>query len=188
MIKLDIRHRIQLDNRLHPQGSCNCTSVAMVVEFLTQFKNVPAEIDNILPGAQFEDKLLKYCDKKGLSRHTHGDLVKLMHLCGVKSNFQMDGTAAQVKKHLDQGYPCISSGYYTQSGHIVVIGGYTDRGFILFDPYGEWFGTGYRRNYGSNNYGNGYTLSYRSWQRLCDRGGGAWIHFCSPLNPPGKQT
>jgi hypothetical protein len=152
----------------------------MVIEFCTQNQFVPAAIDNILPGAQLEDKLLAYCDQQGLSRHDHQDLKHLLQMCGVKDDYRTDATIAQIQAHLNTGNPCISAGYYTDYGHIVVIGGYTPRGFILFDPYGEWFPDGYRRNFGDNQYGNGYLLSYATWKRLNVDTEGAWIHFCSP--------
>jgi len=37
----------------------------------------------------------------------------------------------------------IVHGYFTSFGYIVVIRGYDDTGFLVNDPYGEWFSTGY---------------------------------------------
>ena len=178
MKNLAIKHRIQLDNSLHPYGSCNCTSVAMVIEFLTGFSRVPRAIDD-QPYAQFEEKLLAYCDLMGLDRHEHHHLKQLLEMCGVADIYREDGTADQVRRHIDKGLPCISAGFYTASGHIVVISGYNDEGFIIHDPYGEWCIDGYLRNYGDNGYGDGYLLSYGTWNALNVDQIGAWIHFCS---------
>lgn len=178
MKRLALKHRIQLDNSLYPTGSCNTTSVAMVVEFLTNFSRVPSTIDN-QPYGQFEDKLLAYCDLVGLSRHEHDHLRELLELCGVVDDLRLDGTAKQIRAHIDKGFPCISAGFYTSFGHIVVISGYNDRGFVIHDPYGEWCAEGYLRNYGDSDFGNGYVLSYETWSFLHVDSVGALVHFCS---------
>lgn len=180
MKTLAIRHRVQLDNNLYPTGSCNTTSVAMVVEFLTNFRRVPSSIDD-QPYAQFEDKLLAYCDLMGMSRHHHEHLRQLLEMCGVLDELRLDGTAAQIRRHIDQGWPVISAGFYTSFGHIVVLSGYNDEGFVVHDPYGEWCIDGYLRNYGESGYGDGYTLSYETWNFLHVDQVGALVHFCRPM-------
>ena len=61
------------------------------------------------------------------------------------------------------GRPVIIHGYFTASGHIIVIRGYDASGFIVNDPYGEFFQSGYdnRRS------GAGLHYSYGLIARTC---------------------
>ena len=56
------------------------------------------------------------------------------------------GTYKDVYTAIDNDHPVVIHGYFTRSGHIVVIRGYDDRGFYVNDPYGEYFADGYDTN------------------------------------------
>jgi len=53
--------------------------------------------------------------------------------------------------------------------------GYDEYGFIVHDPYGEWFSSGYRTDL-SGSYLN---YSYLLIRRVCIPDGSFWVHFIS---------
>ncbi|QIZ70854.1 C39 family peptidase [Oxynema aestuarii] len=167
-VHLPVPYLTQLDNVNNPHGSCNVTCVAMCLGYF----NHPLKNSY---GKQLEDELYEYCLNNGLSRHSPTDLQKLIQIYGYKDDFQPDAKWGDVKKWLDAGNPCISHGWFTRSGHIIAIVGYNEKGWIVNDPYGEWFSWGYDTTVS----GKGLTYSYGMMKKLCGPDGDNWIHFVS---------
>jgi len=132
---LAVPYLSQLDNTYNPYGSCNVTSVAMCLYYL----GMPRR-----EGTQLEDELYLKMESLGRSRHNPYDLKYLIETYpGYKDVFRENGSFADIRSAIDAGHPVIVHGYFTSFGHIVVIRGYDDTGFLVNDPYGEWFSTGY---------------------------------------------
>lgn len=165
-VKLNVSYKSQLDNHYNPTGSCNVTSVAMVLDFLGCKGNQPS--------MQLEDELYEYCENLGLSRHSPKDLAYLIKDHGFHDNFVISATIDEVREWLAvEEIPVIVHGYFTAFGHIIVIVGYDNSGFYVHDPYGEWTSSGYKTS------ANGSYLhySYRLIRRLCIPDGYFWVHF-----------
>jgi len=179
MIDLAVPYLSQLDNQNNSYGSCNVTCVAMVMGFLGH------PLIDSTTGQQLEDELYRAAIHHGLDRHNPADLAKLIQLYGYKDGFFEEGVYQEgfqpiakwgdVKKWLDIGKPCICHGWFTRAGHIIVIRGYNDRGWIVNDPYGEWWSTGYD----TNTSGEGLTYSYGMMREVCGNDGDLWVHFVS---------
>ncbi|MGC9502991.1 C39 family peptidase [Baaleninema sp.] len=165
-VNLPIPYLSQLDNANNPSGSCNVTCVAMCLAYLGH----PAKNAQ---GQQLEDELYQYCLDYNLSRHSPIDLAKLVRAYGYKDNFQPDAKWGEVKEWLASGNPIITHGWFTRSGHIVVIRGYNDRGWVVNDPYGEWYEWGYD----THRTGEGLTYSYGMMSHVCGSDGDLWIHY-----------
>ncbi|MFN9693627.1 MAG: C39 family peptidase [Synechococcaceae cyanobacterium] len=133
---LNVPYLKQLDNKNNPYGSCNVTCVAMCLQF---FGVKPP------PGKQLEDVLYEKMESLGRSRHNPYDLQYLINTYpgNFKDIFREDGGFRDIQASIDAGHPVIIHGYFTSFGHIIVVRGYDDKGFIVNDPYGEWFSTGY---------------------------------------------
>lgn len=171
-IKLDVPYKSQLDNEKNPFGSCNCTSMAMVLAYFGLKGKTPNE--------QLEDELQDWLETRGLDRHDPAHLAQVVDAYGGKDNFRTDATVEDVKQWLAQGNPCVTHGYFTSSGHIVCIIGYNEKGFIINDPYGEWYADGYDRNDDSHpEKGKALTYSYGMMQQTCLSDGQFWVHFLS---------
>ncbi|PPT06589.1 hypothetical protein CKA32_003050 [Geitlerinema sp. FC II] len=167
-VDLPVPYLSQLDNVNNPHGSCNVTCVAMCLTYLGH----PAIGDG---GRQLEDELYQYCLDYGLSRHSPIDLAKLVRAYGYKDDFQPDAKWGEVKEWLASGNPIITHGWFTRSGHIIVIRGYNERGWIVNDPYGEWYEWGYD----THRTGEGLTYSYGMMSHVCGSDGDLWIHYVS---------
>jgi len=165
---LKVPYLLQLDNSENPYGSCNVTSVAMCMAFFGH------PIRNNA-GVQLEDELYQYCIDSGLNRHVGEDLAELFRVYGYKDEFTRHTSWDAVKAWLDKENPCIVHGYFTEFGHIIVIIGYNEKGFVVNDPYGEFFTDGYD----TTRSGAGLTYSYNLMARTCSADGELWIHFVS---------
>lgn len=177
-VRLDIPYKSQLDNLEHPTGTCNVTCLAMCMEFVKPAIK-PAD------GTQLEDKLYRYTINNRLSRHSPYDLAKVVEAHGVRDRFDKDATIKKVQAWLSQGKPIVTHGYFTSFGHIIVLAGYDDKGFIVHDPNGEWFASGYDRNVpsGNNEKGKFKHYSYKLIKDKCIEEGNPegrfWVHFIS---------
>lgn len=164
--KLKVRWRSQLDNWYEPLKTCNVTSVAMCLDYLGHSQK---------SGIQLEDELYEYCQDRDLDKHNPLDLAQLVKDYGYKDNFQFKSNWAEVKTWIANGNPAIVHGWFTPAGHILVLIGYNERGWIVNDPNGEWFEEGYD----TNASGAGLTYSYKMMERLCSADGELWIHYIS---------
>jgi uncharacterized protein YvpB len=167
-VRLNVPYKSQLDNWYNPTGSCNVTSIAMCLEYFGVKRYD-------LRFSQLEDELYRYMIDIGLSRHSPHDLAKVVRDYGRRDDFTVWGTIDAVKEHLANGNPAVIHGYFTWFGHIIVLVGYDDNGFIVHDPYGEWFSTGYRNDLS----GAFLHYSYNLIRNTCIPDGQFWVHFIS---------
>lgn len=165
--KLQIPYKSQLDNQENPTGSCNVTSIAMCLEFLGAKRKQQA--------GQFEDELYRYALDHGLSRHDPHDLAVIVEAYGCRDDFRTDATVPEVKAWLAAGKPIVTHDWLSAAGHIIVLVGYDEYGFLCHDHYGEWNDWGY--DTGAS--GDGVRYSYEMIERLCMADGQFWIHFIS---------
>ena len=163
---LSVPYFSQLNNEMNPHGSCNVTSVAMCLTYLGYQHQHPG---------QLEDELYQYCLSQGLSRHSPWDLQELIGRYGYQDDFQDKAKWAEVKTWLAGGNPCIAHGWFTRSGHIVTLTGYNEKGWVVHDPYGEWFSWGYDTSVSGKN----LTYSYGMMRQICGTDGDLWIHYVS---------
>jgi GH24 family phage-related lysozyme (muramidase)/uncharacterized protein YvpB len=174
---LDIAYKSQRDNSNNPDGSCNVTSAAMTLTYYG--------IRGSGQG-QLEDELYEWLEANWLSRHDPNHLKQAIEHFGCQDNFTTTATIADIKKSIDNGNPVIVHGYFTTFGHIIVLIGYNDKGFVCHDPYGEWTPNGYDRNDSSNQAkGEAIVYSYKLIERTCLPDGGCWAHV---ITRPGAKA
>ena len=125
----------QLDNEHDPFGACNVTSFAMCLHYLGMRGNGEG---------RFEDQLYRGMSAQGRDHGSPTDLSSYMGEVGARMRpkihtvFHPNGDLDLIKKTIDEGYPCVVHGWFTQPGHIVAVFGYDDwnEQILLHDPYG----------------------------------------------------
>ena len=148
----------------------------MVIRYLTDHRVSPTALDKVVR-------------QKFGSRYVHSNLVKLMRLYGVKSDFDVSTTHEEIKANLRAGNPCIWSNKLTHGGHIAVIIGYDDDNqyYVIADPYGEPSPRNRARtSWGYVDSRKPYKLSYKSFDTVNANGYGYykrehWVHLCSKM-------
>jgi predicted chitinase len=177
-VRLNVPYLSQLDNYNNPHGSCNVTSVAMCMGYFGH------SLRNAKTGQQLEDELYEFCLANGLDRHSPQDLDKLLTMYGYEDDFQPNAKWGEVKKWLEGGNPCIVHGYFTRSGHIITIIGYNEKGWLVHDPYGAWYSSGYD----TAASGAGLTYTYNMMKEVCGTDGDLWIHYVSGKTGQSANT
>lgn len=171
---LDVPYFSQRDNTIRPHQTCNVTCCAMVIEYFH-----PGTVKKYK--GQLEDNLTTWCvNKWGKdSIYSHNTLVDTLREWGVNSKFSTETPVEEIKRNISMGNPCIYSGKFTKGGHIIVIIGYNNKGFIVNDPYGEWFSTGYNSN---KTNGGKLIYSYELFEKVSYSGKSkGWAHLCSKV-------
>ncbi|MEG5172820.1 C39 family peptidase [Microcoleus sp. B3-D7] len=193
-VNLKVTYHSQLNNLENPYGACNVTSLAMVLKFYGVDYRTKEDINN---DVQLEDilyqKTLDWDAEYGFggancSRHQPQFLMRLLRESGQKygdgklqnSYFKNVTSEQEIKQHLAKENPVIVHGYFTNSGHIIVIKGYDDAEgvWICNDPYGKWLG--YQGGYDNNASGGDVRYTYSDLRAVWDVGGETWCHFPVP--------
>lgn len=122
---LNVPYFAQRNNRFEPSNTCGVTSASMVINYMQN--------NQVIPDLLYT----RYGKRQGQSP---AGLASIYTYEGYKSRWGYNGTRSQIKEFIDQGMPVVIHGWLTGAGHIFVIVGYNDQGFIVNDPAGLWLG------------------------------------------------
>ncbi len=146
----NIPYFYQMYNKNNPSGSCQNTSIAMVLKYYGA--NVtPDQISNYYgtSKAQTVSGLQSVFDSEAA-------YFKL----SIRDAGTTKGTFTKLEQQLRAGKPVIAHGYTTGYGHVVVFVGYDDNYYYVNDPYGKWDGRAYSSGYVKNSTAGKY-VKYR---------------------------
>lgn len=140
---LDVPYMSQNDNSAQPWNTCNTTALAMVAAY--------HGIVGAHSKMQLEDQFTKRMEAEGYNRF---DMESMTRFLGdyapskMQPKFNQRNSVTTLRMLLAQGVPVIVSGRFTPSWHFIVLRGYCDntRQFLVNDPYGEWWRTGYDKS------------------------------------------
>ncbi|MCC5898963.1 MAG: C39 family peptidase [Phormidium sp. BM_Day4_Bin.17] len=165
--ELNVPYFSQRDNPEYSWATCNPTSAAMVLYYY----GVRPTVRRLLSDELFQWIVRRY----GIGGQTdHGALSAVIRAYGFRTNFSTRRRWAEIDKEIAEGRPVVLPGYFTATGHVVTVIGYTPSGLIVNDPWGNAL-TGYRDTYGARLfYPNGFLLD------KCGRDGDLWAHFIYP--------
>ena len=147
LLKMDYFY--QYSNLVGKPKTCANTSLAMVHNFLKPNKK-------IIP-----DKITSDFGIKRAQRPS--GMLQIAKSYGLHSKMTTQGEIKDIKFHLSEGRPVIVNGYFTSSGHLVVIVGYdpeTDE-YIVNDPSGKW-NQKWKGGYPRHNSRNGHKVRYKA--------------------------
>lgn len=155
-VNLKVPYFSQLDNEIDPFGTCGATCSAMCLKYFG--------ISDAGPLPQYEDDIKKRFDRLGIDHESTDGIRRLLENLGLRDDLTLSGKLSNITRALDNNQVCILHGYWTNSGHIIVIRGYNANGdFIVNDSNGEWFKGGYAKNstFQPDNKGEGKVYSRR---------------------------
>lgn len=140
----DIPYYNQYDNKHYGYATCQNTSVAMVLSYF-EYK--------IHPDTIFQEW------GKEIAKSPSG-LNQVYSYYSTKSSIETytDASPEFLREALRKGYIVIAHGYFTSSGHVIVITGFKNNKYYVNDPAGKWsecFKCGY------SDYYNGVTSYHR---------------------------
>lgn len=142
---LTVPHYNQRDNLYEPGSTCGNTSGSMLISYHLGKKVSP-------------DMLYQTFGKS--RGQTPEGLAQIYKAYGLYAKGTRTGSRAEIKNHLLAGRPVVVHGYFTNNGHIITIIGFTDTGWIVNDPAGEWKRCAYCGYY-PDTAGKGLAYSYR---------------------------
>ena len=149
----DVPYYYQYNNTYEPRSTCGITSAAM----LLGSRGIDRTPDSLYR---------KYGKSQGQSPE---GLAALYRWEGLRVDSGRAGTRDDLRALLDAGDPVVVHGFWTSSGHIVVIVGYDSEGWIVNDPGGDWY-LGY-----GNGSGEAVRYPYRSdWDAGLSWDGDIW--------------
>lgn len=130
---------------------CQITSLAMALSYLG-FSNTPHTI--LGHGFSYSQG------------QTPNGLASMAKALGAGGSYPTTTfTDEQIKAELRAGHPVVVFGCFTNSGHVVLVKGYNDKGYIVNDPWGAWNGCVFANpsagcgNFPNDGCGSGYTGS-----------------------------
>lgn len=182
---LKVPYLSQRDNEFKPSGTCNITSLAMLMEYNGITPPPGMQLEDILfkalqtPFAQdYYAKTYPSFKNQGYNaRNIHGMLSWLARQYNYKASFTTSGDMNTIQTQLMRNkQPVIVTGNFTRYGHIVLVTGLTlKNNFIVHDPWGDW-NTHYQSHQGS------YRLYDKEdmWEIMKGTNTNKWMHIINP--------
>lgn len=128
-VQLNVPYFYQYDNSSNKGNSCQVTSIAMVLKHY----GVNIHPDDLLRALGYD---VSYPQNPHGLMHTYNEYAQYHGVPEITLNDQ--GTIADLKEALDAGKPVITHGWFTESGHVLVVVGYDDDYYYVNDPAGTW--------------------------------------------------
>ena len=162
----------QYYNSINPGGSCQNTSMAMILKYYGASSETPDEISSYYGTSQgqtvagWQSVFNSEAAYFGLSVRDAGTTV---------------GSVTQLRSVLAQGKPVAVHGYLTAYGHVIVILGYDGTYYTCHDPAGKWnqvyMGGGYT---GTDPTGGKFVkYSKAALEQAIAPDGNIWMHILS---------
>src|ERR1035437_2183696 len=169
----------QYNNTINPGGTCQNTSTAMCIKFFGGTTEYPDNISSIYGTTQSQTV-------PGLQTVFNTEAANFN--LTVRDVGHTTGTFAQIQTLLAAGIPVIVHGWFTGSGHVMVLTGYTGTDYIANDPAGKWDQIYQVGGYSGTNSTEGHTISYgkAAMEQAIGPDGTVWFHEF--INIPPSDT
>ncbi len=159
----------QYNNSINPGGSCQNTSIAMVIKFYGGTAETPDAIGSIYGTSQAQTTY-------GLKQVFDAEAAYFG--LTVRDVPHTNGTFAGIHALLAAGKPVIVHGYFTSYGHVMVITGYNGTTYTCNDPAGQWSQVYQYGGYSQTNSTEGHSITYNksNFEDAIGPDGTIWYH------------
>jgi len=121
--------------------------------------------------SRMPDNLSEFVENYGYDKHKPEDMAKIANYFGMGDSYTPAASWDKIKEHLDSDNPVIIHGWFTSSGHIIILHGYDDsKGFLANDPNGEYPYTDFAS-------GEDVWYSHEFLIKKCGDDGDLWAHY-----------
>lgn len=166
----------QYNNSINPGGSCQNTSIAMLLKYYGATAITPDAVSNTwgTSQAQTVSGFNTVCNSEA---QNYG----LSVTCTSTSS----GSFAALNGLLAQGIPVAVHGYFTSYGHVMVVLAFTGTEYICNDPAGEWSQQYQNGGYSTTNATEGIQIHYGATAFLNAIGpdNTLWYHYINGSVP-----
>lgn len=175
----DVPYFYQYNNSINPGGSCQNTSMAMLLKYYGAASITPDAISTTwgTSQAQTVSGFNQVCNDEAQSYGLTGSCVSTS-----------SGSFAAMNSLLAQGKPVVVHGYFTTYGHVMVVLAYTGTEYICNDPAGQWtevYQGGYTGS--SSTIGDHIYYDDAAFQDAIGPDNTLWYHYFNGT-PPGDPT
>lgn len=159
----------QYNNSINPGGSCQNTSVAMVIKFYGGTSETPDAISGINGTSLAQSPA-------GLQQVFNSEASYFG--LSVTDIAHTSGTFAGIHALIASGKPVIVHGYFTGYGHVMVITGYNGTTYTCNDPAGQWSQVYQYGGYSQTNSTEGHSVTYSksNFENAIGPDGTVWYH------------
>ncbi len=164
----------QYDNVINPGGSCQNTSMAMVLRFYGAPDETPDQISEQYGTSQAQSV-------SGFQ--TVFDAEAAAYGLPWRDAGTTTGTLDQLHAQLAAGIPVVVHGYFTSYGHVIVLVGFDGDVYWANDPAGEWNQVYQGGGYSGADPSEGYYVTYDAdaVDAAIAPDGWVWMHVFYPL-------
>jgi len=167
----------QKQNKVQGWRACNITSVAMILDYFV-----------ITPKDKVQTRTPDYLFNKFGIKQDPFELQAMFNMVSrdagsaIQDVFYEHGTIAQLKELASKGIPTIVHGWFTDSGHILVVTGFDGENYIVNDPYGKWLGKKWAKSsvaYDTSVSGQGLRYEAKAFELAINdngKGNDLWLH------------
>jgi ABC-type bacteriocin/lantibiotic exporter with double-glycine peptidase domain len=130
----DVPYYDQKHNQNEPHRTCANTSMAMILDYWgintsNQTQRTPDWLYQKFGVVQDEYALQAMFNQIARdAKHA------------IRDHFYERGTISQLRERAKKGEPTVVHGWFTESGHLVVVIGFENDHYVVHDPYGRWRG------------------------------------------------
>ncbi len=173
----DVPFYDQKQNKEQGWRACNITSIAMMLDYF-----------DISPKDKVATRTPDYLFKKFGIKQDPFELQAIFNMVArdagstIRDVFYEHGTIAQLRELASKGTPTIIHGWFTDSGHILVVTGFDGENYIVNDPYGKWLGEKWQKSsvaYDSSVSGQGLRYEAKDFELAINdngKGNDLWLH------------
>jgi hypothetical protein len=139
---LELPYYYQYANSINPGGSCQNTSMAMVLKKYGASVSTPDSISSYYGTSQAQTVT-------GFQTVFNSEAV--FYGLSIRDSGTSQGTIAEMREILESGMPVVVHGFFTSYGHVMVVLGYENGQYEVHDPAGQWNETYQGGGYGGWN-------------------------------------